>query len=128
MRPLISPGRIAKGRLSTATSPPNRFVKPRVSSNHPFSDTLPPASTLLWLGGGIPGQPPPRCARKAYLVSFTVIPDTARRKSTPCPTPDRLMTTPLSFRIDEAPIPPPTVPAAVAATYVPSKSLTFFKL
>src|SRR5262249_58322055 len=44
MRPLISPGRIAKDRLSTATSPPNRFVKPRVSSNHPFSDTLPPAS------------------------------------------------------------------------------------
>jgi Uncharacterized protein conserved in bacteria (DUF2252) len=63
-----------------------------------------------------------------YLVSFTVIPDTARRKSTPCPTPVRLMTTPLSFRIDDAPIPPPTVPAAVAATYVPSKSLTFFKL
>ena len=53
-----------------------------------------------------------------YLVSFTVIPDTARRKSTPCPTPDRLMTTPLSFRIDDAPIPPPTVPDAVAATYV----------
>ena len=44
MRPLTSPGRTAKGRLSTATSPPNRFVKPRVSSNHPFSDTLPLSS------------------------------------------------------------------------------------
>src|SRR5215510_2223214 len=63
-----------------------------------------------------------------YLVIFTVIPDTARRKSTPCPTPVRLMTTPMSFRIDVAPIPPPTVPDAVAATYVPAKSLTFFKL
>src|SRR5215470_1123188 len=63
-----------------------------------------------------------------YLTSFTVIPDTARRKSTPCPTPVRLMTTPLSFRIDDAPIPPPTVPDAVAATYVPGKSLIFFKL
>src|SRR6266567_8403918 len=50
MRPLTSPGRIAKGRLSTASSPPNRFVKPRVSSNHSFSDTLPLSSTLLWLG------------------------------------------------------------------------------
>src|SRR5438874_302012 len=50
MRPLTSPGRIAKGRLSTATSPPNRFVKPRVSSNHPCSATLPLSSTLLWLG------------------------------------------------------------------------------
>src|SRR4030095_11497076 len=48
MRPLTSPGRIAKGRLSPATSPPKRFVKPRVSSNHPFSDTLPLSSTLLW--------------------------------------------------------------------------------
>src|SRR5215831_1560500 len=49
MRPLTSPGRIAKARLSTATSPPNRFVRPRVSSNHPFSDTLPLSSPLLWL-------------------------------------------------------------------------------
>src|SRR5262249_13761929 len=54
MRPLTSPGRTAKGRLSTATSPPNRFVKPRVSSNHPFSDTFPLSSTLLWLGRIMP--------------------------------------------------------------------------
>src|SRR5262249_43858302 len=75
-----------------------------------------------------PARPGSTIVTGLYLVSFTVIPDTARRKSTPCPTPVRLMTTPLSFRIDDAPIPPPTVPAAVAATYVPSKSLIFFRL
>jgi hypothetical protein len=64
-----------------------------------------------------PARQSPAIVRGLYLISFTVIPETARRKSTPCPTPVRLMTTPLSFRIDDTPIPPPTVPAAVAATY-----------
>src|SRR5262249_41076051 len=45
MRPRISPGRMARGRASTATSPPNRLVRPCVSSNHPFSDTVAPFST-----------------------------------------------------------------------------------
>src|SRR5262249_50261788 len=39
MSPRISPGRIASPRLSTATNPPNRLLKRRVSSSQPCSDT-----------------------------------------------------------------------------------------
>jgi hypothetical protein len=62
-----------------------------------------------------------------YLTSVTSIPDTAKRKSTPWPTPVRLMTTPLSFCMVVAPAPPPTAIPAAALTYFPSKSANRFK-
>jgi hypothetical protein len=63
----------------------------------------------------------------SYLTRVTSIPDSANRKSTPWPTPVRLITTPLSFCMVVAATPPPTVMPAAALTYFPSKSATFFK-
>src|SRR5262249_40960550 len=51
MRPRISPGRIARPRLSTATNPPNRLLKRRVSSSQPFSDTSLASYTCARCGG-----------------------------------------------------------------------------
>lgn len=62
------------------------------------------------------------------LPRVTFIPETASRRSAPSDTLVRFITTPCSLRIVVMPAPPPMVPAAVPDTYVPAKSLTFFKL
>src|SRR5262249_39553548 len=63
-----------------------------------------------------------------YLTSVTSIPDTANLKETPWPTLMKLMMTPLSFRMDLAPAPPPTTAPALIWTYFPAKSSIFFRL
>jgi hypothetical protein len=89
--------------------------------NHPFPAARPPRMMTALDRRGAFDHPP------SYLTSVTSIPDTANRKSTPWPTPVRLMTTPLSFCMVVAAAPPPTVMPAGALAYFPSKSATFFK-
>jgi hypothetical protein len=89
--------------------------------DHPALAARPPRMMTALDDWGACDHPP------SYLTSVTSISDTANRKSTPWPTPVRLMTTPLSFCMVVAAAPPPTTMPAVALTYFPSKSATFFK-
>jgi hypothetical protein len=88
---------------------------------HPAPEARPRRMLTALDERGAFGHPP------SYLTSVTSMPDAANRKSTPWPTPVRLMTTPLSFCMVAAPAPPPTAMPAAALTYFPSKSASRFK-